>query len=176
MKQNMLSRLASCWLTVGLGWAALPAAALPMNSALISGSAPAQPVAVSTAAAVPSWGAAGLLQAGLGLAVVVALIFLCAWVARRLGLQRHGNGQLVKVVASTMIGQRERVVVVEIGSSWLVLGVAPGQIQSLHSMPAEALPAADAAPVNFASLTASNAANLFAQKLRDALGNKRAAE
>ena len=43
---------------------------------------------VPTAAAEPvrSFGAAGLLQAGLGLAMVLALIFLCAWAARRLGL------------------------------------------------------------------------------------------
>lgn len=168
MNRRPLSRLATSVPALWLGWTVLPAAAMPLTSALAPASAPLP------AAAVPSWGAAGLLQAAFGLAVVVALIFLCAWVARRFGLQQHGGGRLVKVVASTMIGQRERVVVVEIGSSWLVLGVAPGQIQSLHSMPAEALPAAEATP--YAASSATLAATAFAQKLRDALGNTRRAD
>ena len=98
---------------------------------------------VHTAAAEPvrsSFGAAGLLQAGLGLAFVVAMIFGCAWVARRFGLQQTGSGRLLKVVSSAMVGQRERVVVVEIGGQWLVLGVAAGQVRALHSMAAQNLP------------------------------------
>ncbi len=93
-----------------------------------------------------SFAAAGLLQAGFGLAVVIGLIFLFAWVVRRFGLQPSGNGRLLKVVSSAMVGQRERVVVVEIGDSWLVLGVASGQVRTLHTMPAEKLPEAQAAP------------------------------
>lgn len=85
----------------------------------------------------PSYGAAGLLQAGLGLALVLALIFLCAWAVRRLGLHQSGGNRLLKVVSSVMVGQRERVVVVEIGDSWLVLGVAAGQVSALHTMAAE---------------------------------------
>ena len=104
---------------------------------------------VPTAAAEPvrsSFGAAGLLQAGLGLAFVVAMIFGCAWVARRFGLQQTGSGRLLKVVSSAMVGQRERVVVVEIGGQWLVLGVAAGQVRALHSMAAQNVPDAGAAP------------------------------
>ena len=85
----------------------------------------------------PAFVAAGLLQAGLGLAVVIGLIFLLAWSARRLGLQPSGQGRLLKVVSSAMVGQRERVVVVEIGDTWLVLGVAAGQVRALHTLPAE---------------------------------------
>ena len=94
---------------------------------------------VPTPAAEPvrSFAAAGLVQAGFGLAVVVGLIFLFAWVVRRFGLQPSGNGRLLKVVSSAMVGQRERVVVVEIGDAWLVLGVAAGQVRTLHTMPAE---------------------------------------
>lgn len=97
-------------------------AALPMVAA-----APIEPVR--------SFGAAGLLQAGFGLAAVLGLIFLCGWAARRFGLQQQGGGRLLKVVASAAVGQRERVVVVEIGDSWLVLGVAPNQVRTLHTMP-----------------------------------------
>jgi flagellar protein FliO/FliZ len=130
------------------------------------------PPSATAAPAVPAWGATGLLQTASGLAVVIALIFLCAWAARRLGLQKHNSGRLVKIVASTAIGQRERIVVVEIGGTWLTLGVTPGQIQSLHSMPAQTLPEEPKLPIRQGALAAGTAASLFAQKLRESLGKK----
>jgi hypothetical protein len=51
----------------------------------------------------------------------------------------------VVVVAGAAVGQRERVVVVEIGSSWLVVGVAPGSVNLLQQMPRAEMPAAAAA-------------------------------
>jgi len=144
-----------------LSFVALPA------SAMI-----ATPPAAVIAAPAPSWGATGLLQAASGLAVVLALIFLCAWVARRLGLQKHNSGRLVKVIASTSIGQRERVVVVEIGGTWLALGVTPGQIQSLHAMPAQELAEDAKLPIARGAIAATNVASAFAQKLRESLGRK----
>lgn len=118
-------------------------------------------VPATVAEPVRSFGAAGLLQAGLGLAIVLALIFLCGWAARRFGLQQTGSGRLLKVVSSAMVGQRERVVVVEIGGSWLVLGVAAGQVRSLHCMPAENSSEADAVPLK----NRVAAAGAFPQKL-----------
>ncbi len=118
-----------------------------------------------------SLGASGLLQAGLGLALVLALIFLCAWAVRRLGLHQFGGERLLKVVSSVMVGQRERVVVVEIGNSWLVLGVAAGQVQALHSMPAQERAAARAVPAS----TGSAPTDGFSRTLLESLGrlNKR---
>ncbi len=144
----------------------LPFAALPASAMI------ATPPAAVTATVAPSWGATGLLQAASGLAVVLALIFLCAWVARRLGLQKHNSGRLVKVIASTSIGQRERVVVVEIGGTWLALGVTPGQIQSLHTMPAQELAEDAKLPIARGAIAATNVASAFAQKLRESLGRK----
>jgi len=115
---------------------------------------------------VPSYAAAGLLQAGLGLALVLALIFLCAWAVRRLGLHQSSGENLLKVVASVMVGQRERVVVVEIGRSWLVLGVAAGQVQALHAMPAQERAETRLAPAG----SGSTAAGAFARTLRESLG------
>ena len=121
---------------------------------------------VPTPAAEPvrSFAAAGLLQAGFGLAVVIGLIFLFAWVIRRFGLQPSGNGRLLKVVSSAMVGQRERVVVVEIGDSWLVLGVAAGQVRALHTMPAEKLPDVQAPSIN-----SSSGGGVFSQKLLESI-------
>jgi flagellar protein FliO/FliZ len=134
--------------------------------ACLSGAAGAVLPTVPTPAAEParSYAAAGLMQAGWGLAVVIGLIFLFAWVVRRFGLQPSGNGRLLKVVSSVMVGQRERVVVVEIGDAWLVLGVASGQVRALHTMPAEKRPDAPAAPVN-----SLGGASAFSQKLVDSM-------
>lgn len=121
---------------------------------------------VPTPAAEPvrSFAAAGLLQAGFGLAVVIGLIFLFAWVARRFGLQTSGSGRLLKVVSSVMVGQRERVVVVEIGDSWLVLGVAAGQVRALHTLPAGKLPEHQAPAAH-----GLGGGSAFAHKLRESL-------
>lgn len=118
----------------------------------------------------PVVGASGLLQAGLGMLLVLGLIFACAWLARRFGLQRFGGGgQVVKVVSTASIGQRERVVVVEVADTWLVLGVTSNQINTLHSLPAQSVPGAVAAP---ATTAARSPVDLFAQKLRESLTGK----
>ncbi|MGK6310962.1 flagellar biosynthetic protein FliO [Variovorax sp. DT-64] len=128
-------------------------------------------VPAPAAEAAPAVGASGLLQAGLGMVLVLGLIFLCAWLARRFGLPRFGGSALVKVVGSAMVGQRERVVVVEVGETWLVLGVTASQVNALHSLPAQALPAASAPPAaHGGSGVGAKAVDLFAQKLRESLG------
>ncbi|BEP40751.1 flagellar biosynthetic protein FliO [Variovorax sp. V15] len=116
-------------------------------------------------------GASGLLQAGFGMAMVVGLIFLCAWLARRFGLQRLGGGHLVKVVSSAAVGQRERVVVVEVADTWLVLGVTPSQVNTLHTLPAQAQTQTQQASAASAS-TPATPVELFARKLRESLTGK----
>jgi flagellar protein FliO/FliZ len=87
--------------------------------------------ASSTSSAV---GAGSMLQFGLGLAIVLGLIMAAGWFMKRFSIGPSAAGT-VKVVAGTSVGQRERVVVVEIGDNWLVLGVAPGRVNALHTMP-----------------------------------------
>ena len=144
----------------------LRAAAL-LLPAFASGTARAVLPTVPSPAAEPvrSFAAAGLLQAGFGLALVIGLIFLLAWSVRRFGLQPSGKGRLLKVVSSVMVGQRERVVVVEIAGSWLVLGVAAGQVRALHTLPAQSLPEAQAAP----AAPGFTGAGAFSQKLLESI-------
>jgi flagellar protein FliO/FliZ len=91
---------------------------------------------VGAGTAVPSIGVGAVLQTLVGLAVVIALVFACAWLARRFGLQPSGRGQLVRTVGGVSLGGKERVAVVEIGDTWLVLGAAPGSVRLLHTLPA----------------------------------------
>lgn len=140
-------------------------AALLLAGTWLSAAATLPTVPTAAAEPVRAFGAAGLLQAGLGLALVLAMIFGCAWLARRFGLQQTGSGRLLKVVSSAMVGQRERVVVVEVGGQWLVLGVAAGQVRALHNMPAQTVPEADLTP----AIPGFAGAGAFSNKLLESL-------
>ena len=40
----------------------------------------------------------------------------------------------MKIVGGVALGPRERIVLLEVGEEWLVIGVVPGQIRTLHRM------------------------------------------
>lgn len=82
-----------------------------------------------------------LLQMILGLAVVLVLVVASLWVIKRISGPRGAASTLLRVVAGTSVGPRERVVILEIGSTWLVLGVAPGRVSALAEIPRQSLPA-----------------------------------
>ncbi|HZZ10440.1 MAG TPA: flagellar biosynthetic protein FliO [Paraburkholderia sp.] len=127
---------------------------------------------VGAGTAVPALGVGAVLQTIVGLLVVIGLVFGCAWLARRFGLQPANRGGLVKTIGGASLGGKERVAVVEIGDTWLVLGTAPGNVRLLHTMPAGSS-AVD--PVTGTQTSASavpgNAAlpGTFGQRFRDAL-------
>lgn len=76
-----------------------------------------------------------------GLVVVIALLVACLWLIKRLSAPHSGAGA-VKVLGATAVGPRERVVLIEVGPTVLVLGVAPGTVRTLHVMDASDFPAA----------------------------------
>lgn len=67
----------------------------------------------------------------LGLLFVLALIAGLAWAMKKLNHAKIGNQSVAKIVGGVSVGTRERVVVVEIGGNWVVVGVASGQVTSL---------------------------------------------
>lgn len=77
----------------------------------------------------------GMLQMFVGLLLVLAAIAAVAWLLKRFALNPGNATGAVKVIGGTAVGQRERVVLVEVSGTWLVLGVAPGQVRTLHTMP-----------------------------------------
>ncbi|MDD5247944.1 MAG: flagellar biosynthetic protein FliO [Rhodocyclaceae bacterium] len=98
-------------------------------------------VALAEAAPLPDAGAS-FLQMLVGLAVVLAMLVGSLWLLKRLTHPRGQNSSLMRIVAGTAVGQRERVVLLEIGSTWLVLGVAPGEVSMLAEVPRQDIPAA----------------------------------
>ena len=76
-----------------------------------------------------------LLQVLLGLAIVLGLLAGTAWVIRHFGLARPSSASAVKVIGGASIGTRERIVLVEVADQWIVVGVAPGCVNALTTMP-----------------------------------------
>lgn len=85
-------------------------------------------------------GLALLGQVTLVLILIIGIILLCAWLFRKINGTALGQSKLLNVVGSVSVGQRERVVIVELNDTWLVLGVAAGNITKLHEMPAQERP------------------------------------
>lgn len=95
----------------------------------------------------------------LGFAAVIALIPLVLWLLKRTpvgGAAAHG---VMRVVAMLPISTNQRILAVEVGTgegrTWLLLGVSPAGIQTLHSMaPLADLPSGPAGGAPFAQLLA----------------------
>ena len=79
--------------------------------------------------------AGNYLQAFFALALIVGLLLGTAWLARKISGERGFNQGGLKLVGGITLGPRERVVVVEVGDTWLVIGIVPGQIRTLHQLP-----------------------------------------
>lgn len=90
--------------------------------------------ALAAETASPGISTATYLQAALALSLIVALLACTAWLARKVsGGKRFGQGGL-KVIGGVALGPRERIVLLEIGNEWLVIGIVPGQIRTLHRL------------------------------------------
>jgi flagellar protein FliO/FliZ len=67
--------------------------------------------------------------------MVLVAIVVFAWVMRRLTPGAIGSRGLLRVVGGVMVGPKERVVLLEIGETWLLLGVAASGVSLLHTLP-----------------------------------------
>ncbi|UTW07317.1 flagellar biosynthetic protein FliO [Pseudomonas benzenivorans] len=100
-----------------------------------------------------------LLQLLLGLLLVVGLIFLLAWLMRRVQQVGPRGGQVIKILASQALAPRDRLVLVQVGQEQILLGLTPGRITPLHVL-AEPVHLPDGQP----------ASTEFAQRLMELLG------
>lgn len=96
-----------------------------------------------------------LLQTTLGLLFVLVLLMGLVWLLKRMGIgNQQRRGGFYKVLATSALGPREKIVLVEIGDTWLVLGMTSNSINTLHSMPAGSIELDDMQnpAVNFAKM------------------------
>lgn len=128
--------------------------------------APVQPLGATTTAttvqpaaepfAAPAGDAGSVGGAVLALLLVVGLILALAWLARRMpGIGAGASNPALRVVGSLALGPRERLVVVEVGQTQLLLGVGNGGTRTLHTLEAP-LPEAAASTSPFAQVLAQH--------------------
>jgi flagellar protein FliO/FliZ len=110
----------------------------------VAAEAPRRFAAPEVASAPTASGAAGIGQVFLALIVVLAAVFVAALVMKRLrGFTVRGSDS-IEVLAQASVGTKERVVIVRVAGSRLLLGVASGQVTLLQTLPPGSEPAAPA--------------------------------
>ena len=92
------------------------------------------------------------------LPMIVALVFVLAlipaavWLLKRMGGSTLAGASGLRVVGQLALGARERLVIVEAGERWLLLGVTAGSINRVGTLPKGALPLPPTAAANFSAL------------------------
>ncbi len=104
----------------------------------------------ATALAADPSAVGGIAQTLLGLIAVLAAIVGVAWLLRRVGSLPTGAQSVIRVLGGASMGARERVVLVQVGETQMLLGVAPGRVQALHvfAQPVVAVRGAEPTPVS----------------------------
>lgn len=92
------------------------------------------PHAQATAVTSTTDSGSGWFQVIFGLFMVALLLAGSLYALKRLAIPR-GSGALLRVISGVSLGPRERIVIVESGETWLILGVTASQISKLHEIP-----------------------------------------
>jgi flagellar protein FliO/FliZ len=79
--------------------------------------------------------AGNLLQTIVGLVLVLGLLAGLAWFLKRFGPKAGGGSANLHIVGALNLGGRERIIVVEVGDQWIVVGASPGRVNALVTMP-----------------------------------------
>lgn len=87
------------------------------------------------ATTLPASPAMGGLQVLLGLVVVLGLMMGGVWLLKRFAPASRTGSAPIRVVGGVSVGGRERVMVVEVADQWIVVGVAPGRVNALSTLP-----------------------------------------
>lgn len=142
---------------------AAPAAAVvaaPATTASTIAGMPARPTKTVAGVQQPAHAAPPSAAGSIGgtmfaLALVLGLIFGLAWLARRMpGMTGLRGNSGLRVVRSLALGTRERLVVVDVAGTQLLLGTGAGGTRLLHTLETPLADDAPAQPTPFAQLLA----------------------
>jgi flagellar protein FliO/FliZ len=92
------------------------------------------PISVMAAETTAPSATVSILKMIVGLIVVLGVMAALAWGAKRFLPHASHHNNVVKIVGGTSVGNRERVVVLEIADRWIVVGVANGQVNALANL------------------------------------------
>lgn len=101
----------------------------------------------------------------LGLIVVLGAMAGALWLMKRTGLGPAQGGGAIKIVGGVSVGNRERVLVLEVADQWIVVGVAPGSVNALANLPRQE---------QFAQAAAQPQAGQFAAWLKQKIDKRNA--
>ena len=124
------------------------------------------------------YGAQSYVEMLLGLAAVVLVILVLAWLAKRYSLMSPGMGGVIKITAAISLGNRDRLALIDVGGKEILLGISPGRVNTLHVFSAGEKVAISETMVE-GSVNGSGQGNemameepsTFAEKLRSAVRN-----
>jgi flagellar protein FliO/FliZ len=92
--------------------------------------------------------AGGTLEVTLALLLVVGFIVLLAWGLKRMRRLAIGGSERIQVLSDRALGPKERCVLVRVGDTDVLVGVAQGSVRTLHVFPVGANTEAPPAPVS----------------------------
>ncbi len=122
--------------------------------------------AAPAASAAPSAGG-GTLEVTLALLLVVGVIAGLAWLFKRMrGFGTSGQGR-IQVLGDRLLGPKERCVLVRVGDTDILIGVAANSVNTLHVFP---VGAKTDAPVSVAPPPGTPTARTFKELLLRSLG------
>ncbi len=87
-----------------------------------------EPVSELTASGI---GTSAALEMAAVLVGVILLILILGWMIKRIGNFPSAGKGIVKILGGVSLGPRERAVVLEAGGKRILVGVAPGRVQTL---------------------------------------------
>lgn len=73
-----------------------------------------------------------IVSFALALLAVIAIILILAWILRKFGSVSMRSGGSLQILGGMSVGGREKIVLVQVGQKQLLIGVAPGNVQTLH--------------------------------------------
>jgi flagellar protein FliO/FliZ len=76
--------------------------------------------------------ASATLRMVAGLAVVLGLLAATAWVSRRFRAGSGARGGAIEILTGLSLGNRERVVLLKVGSDQVLVGISPSGLRTLH--------------------------------------------
>jgi len=87
-----------------------------------------------------------MLRVTLALILVLGAVFATAWFMRRVRGLGGASGTGLEVLGQVSLGARERAVLIRVGERQILIGVAPGNVRTLHVLEAGASTTAPSAP------------------------------
>lgn len=147
------------------GFASLAAATARIAEATDGAPTPYAAATIAPAAATP--GIASLTQVSLALVLVLGLVFALAWLMQRVRAQRRAGAPGIDILAELSLGPKERMVLVQVDRTRLLVGVGTGQVRTLHVLPDATVEVSSALA---AQASAEGAPPGFAELLRRSLG------